>query len=96
VQQYHASAYGMVAATRGYMRPANEWNHQTVRVVGSTIQVELNGVRILDTDLQKLDPKTLMAPIERFKGRTNTKGHFGFAGHGAPIHYRNVEIATHE
>jgi len=36
-----------------------------------------------------------MYPIERFKGRTNTKGHFGFAGHGAPIHYRNVEIERH-
>lgn len=93
--QHHASAYGMAAATRGFMRPANEWNHQTVRVVGSTIQVELNGVRILDTDLNKLDPEKLMYPIERFKGRTNTKGHFGFAGHGAAIHYRNVEVQRH-
>lgn len=93
--QHHASAYGMVAAKRGYQRPAGEWNHQVVRVVGSTIQVDLNGTRILDADLDKVDPEVAMYKLEKFKGRTNTRGHFGFAGHGAPIQYRNVEIMEH-
>ena len=35
-------------AHRGYLRPAGEWNFMEVTVRGSTIQVELNGTRILD------------------------------------------------
>ncbi len=50
-RQYHGSAYGMSAAQRGFLRPAGEWNHQVVHVDGSKIQVELNGTKILDTDL---------------------------------------------
>ena len=53
-RQVHGSAYGMVAALRGYQRPAGEWNYQEVTVKGSTIKVELNGTRILDADLSKV------------------------------------------
>ena len=53
-RQYHGSAYGMVAAHRGYLRPPGVWNYQEVTVKGSTIQVELNGTRILDADLSKV------------------------------------------
>ncbi|MES2569343.1 MAG: DUF1080 domain-containing protein, partial [Verrucomicrobiota bacterium] len=54
-RQAHGSAYGMVAAQRGYQRPIGEWNFQEVTVKGSTIQVELNGNLILNTDLSKVD-----------------------------------------
>ena len=47
-RQAHGSAYGMVAAQRGYQRPIGEWNFQEVTVQGSTIKVELNGTVILD------------------------------------------------
>src|SRR5262249_27330860 len=50
-RQYHGSAYGMVAATRGYLRPTGEWNFQEVTIKGSKIKVELNGSVILDCDL---------------------------------------------
>jgi hypothetical protein len=33
-RQYHGSAYGMVAAHRGYLRPVGEWNFQEVTVKG--------------------------------------------------------------
>jgi len=56
-RQYHGSAYGMAAATRGYLRPVGQWNFQEVTVKGSTIKVELNGSVILETDLSTLDPK---------------------------------------
>ena len=89
-QQYHGSAYGMVPAHRGYLREPGQWNYQEVTVKGSTIRVELNGVTILNADLSKVEKP--MAPIAKFKGRTRTKGHFGFAGHGAAVQYRNVSI----
>src|SRR5690606_36815669 len=83
--QYHGSAYGMVPAHRGYLHKPGEWNFQQVTVKGSKITVELNGTVILDTDLGTVDPKTFMYTDDPFKGRTRTKGHFGFAGHGLPV-----------
>ena len=53
-RQSHGSAYGMVAAKRGYLRPVGEWNFQEVTVKGSTIKVELNGTVILDADLSQV------------------------------------------
>ena len=53
-RQAHGSAYGMVAAHRGYLRPTGEWNFEEVTVKGSKIKVELNGTVILDTDLSKV------------------------------------------
>ncbi len=89
-QQVHGSAYGMVGAHTGYLRPLGEWNYQEVTVKGSTIRVELNGFVILDTDLADVtDP---MGPIENFRGRLRKQGHFGFAGHGDPVRYRNIHI----
>ena len=43
-RQAHGSAYGMVAAARGYLRPVGQWNFQEVTVKGSKIKVELNGI----------------------------------------------------
>ncbi len=88
-RQYHASAYGMVAAHRGYLRPTGEWNFQEVTVKGSTIKVELNGNLILDCDLK--DVTKFMADRPH-PGMTRTKGHFGFAGHGDPVEFRKVSI----
>src|SRR6185295_8352375 len=53
-RQAHGSAYGMVAAARGYQRPIGEWNFEEVTVKGSKIKVELNGFVILNTDLSKV------------------------------------------
>jgi hypothetical protein len=86
-RQFHGSAYGMAAAQRGFLRPAGEWNFQTVDVVGSTLKVELNGTVILDTDLSKI--ADYMAG-KFHPGKDVTKGHFGFAGHNDPVSFRNI------
>ena len=88
-RQAHGSAYGMVAAKRGYLRPAGEWNFQEVTVDGSTIQVELNGSVILDTDLSKVTEYMADSP---HPGKDRTSGYFGFAGHNDPVEFRNVSI----
>ena len=54
--------------------------------------MELNGYVIVDADISKLDPKTFMYDEKKFKGRTNTEGYFGFAGHGAAVKFRDVRI----
>ncbi len=88
-RQAHGSAYGMVAATRGYLRPVGQWNFEEVTVKGSTIKVELNGSVILDADLSKV--KELMANSPH-PGKDRTSGFFGFAGHSDPVEFRNVSI----
>ena len=90
-RQAHGSAYGLVAAARGYQRPAGEWNLQDVTVVGSTIRVELNGTVILNTDLAKVDSTTYMSGSAH-PGVTRTEGFFGFAGHNDPVRFRRVTI----
>ena len=89
-RQYHGSVYGQVAAKRGHLKPVGEWNTQTVTVKGHHITVELNGTVITDADVSKVTE--FMYPVKKFKGRLRTSGHFGFAGHGDPVEYRNVRI----
>jgi hypothetical protein len=88
-RQFHGSAYGMVPALKGYLRPVGEWNVQEVTVRGSKIIVELNGTRILDADLSTV---TSFLADSAHPGKDRTSGHFGFAGHGDPVMFRNVRI----
>lgn len=88
-RQFNGSAYGLAAAVRGFDRPVGEWNYEQVTVKGHTIQVELNGVRILDADLSKV---TATKGDEAHPGKDRTAGHFGFCGHNDPVAFRNVKI----
>jgi hypothetical protein len=88
-RQTHGSAYGMVAAHRGYLRQPGQWNYQQVTVVGPTVKVELNGVTILDADLSKVTEFMANSP---HPGKDRTSGYVGFAGHNDPVEFRNVSI----
>ena len=88
-RQYHGSAYGMYPAHRGYLRKTGDWNFQEVKVVGSTINVELNGTVILNCDVAKVTEFMANSP---HPGKDRTAGHFGFAGHSDPVEFRKVEI----
>jgi len=86
-RQYNGSAYGMVAAHRGYLRPVGEWNFEEVTVKGSKIKVELNGSVILDADLSKVTEFKDNTP---HPGKDRTSGFFGFAGHHEPVAFRAI------
>jgi len=88
-RQAHGSAYGMVAALRGYQHPIGEWNYEEVTVVGPTIKVELNGTQILDADLSHV---TEFLHNLAHPGKDRTSGHFGFAGHNDPVMFRDITI----
>src|SRR5204862_6531345 len=88
-RQYNGSAYGMVPAHRGYLRPVGEWNFEEVTVKGPTLKVELNGTVILDIDLSKVTKYMANSP---HPGKERTSGHFGFAGHNDPVAFRNIQI----
>jgi len=88
-RQYNGSAYGMVPAHRGYLRPVGEWNFEEVTVKGPTLKVELNGTLILDTDLSTV---TKYMANSAHPGKDRTRGHFGFAGHNDPVAFRHIQI----
>ena len=89
VRQYHGSAYGMVAAARGFLRPIGEWNFQETTVKGPEITVELNGNVILKADVSKVTEFMANTP---HPGKDLTKGHFGFAGHSDPVQFRAISM----
>jgi hypothetical protein len=62
-----------------------------VTVQGSTIRVELNGYVILDTDLSKISDYMANSP---HPGKDRKTGHFGFAGHGDAVEFRQVMIKS--
>jgi hypothetical protein len=88
-RQTHGSAYGMVAAHRGYLRPVGQWNYEQVTVKGPTIKVELNGTTILNADLSTV---TDFLDNKAHPGKDRTSGFFGFAGHNDPVEFRNISI----
>ena len=69
---------GTPRAERGYQHPVGEWNFQEVTVRGPTIQVELNGTVILDTDVSTIDMSKVMSK-KGHPGKDRTRGFFGFA-----------------
>ncbi len=88
-RQAHGSAYGMVAAARGYQHPIREWNFEEVTVKDHKIKVELNGTVILDCDLSKVSE---CMNGGAHPGKDRLKGYFGFAGHNDPVAFRDIRI----
>jgi hypothetical protein len=88
-RQYNGSSYGMIPAHRGYLRLTGEWNFMEVVVRGPTLQVELNGTRILEGDLSKV---TKFLGGKPHPGKDRTSGYFGFCGHNDPVAFRLVQI----
>jgi len=91
-RQAHGSAYGMIAAARGFQRPIGDWNYQRVTVKGSSIQVELNGFLILNGDVATV--KDIMANSPH-PGKDRLAGFFGLAGHSDPVAFRNLRLKDH-
>jgi Domain of Unknown Function (DUF1080) len=90
--QYHGSLYGLAPATRGYLRPAGEWNYQEVVVEGDRIEVHLNGFEILNVNVAEARKKPLDG--KEHPGASRTSGHIGFAGHNEPVAFRKIRIKS--
>jgi len=96
--QYHGSVYQMFPAKRGFQRPVGEWNSEEITVKGRQITVTLNGVTIVDANLDDVKDEALLAKHrdlgrpEGSRGIANTKGHIGLLGHGTRVEFRNIRI----
>jgi hypothetical protein len=96
--QYHGSIYQMFPAKRGFQKPVGEWNAVEISVKGRHVTVTLNGVAIVDANLDDMKDEALLATHrnltlpEGSRGIANTKGHIGLLGHGTRVEFRNIRI----
>jgi len=91
--QHHGSIYGVVPAKTGSLKPVGEWNYQEVTAKGKQITIKLNGVTIVDADLEKAStPKTIDG--QKHPGLLRESGRIGFAGHGDRVDFRNLRIKS--
>ncbi|UCE41155.1 MAG: DUF1080 domain-containing protein [Candidatus Aminicenantes bacterium] len=89
--QYHGSIYGVVPAKRGYLRPVGQWNEQEVLADNRRVSVKLNGVVIVDVDIEKASTPETMDGRDH-PGLKREKGHIGFLGHGSRVEFRNIRV----
>jgi hypothetical protein len=90
-EQHHGSIYDVIPARTGFLKPAGEWNEEEIMAQGSHIRVTLNGVIILDADLNNVREE---ATLKKHPGLKNKSGHIGFLGHGSLVEFRNIRIKT--
>jgi hypothetical protein len=96
--QYHGSVYQMFPPKRGHQKPVGEWNSEEITVKGRQVTVVLNGVTIVDANLDTVKDEAVLAKHrdmskpEGSRGIANTKGHIGLLGHGARVEFRNLRV----
>ncbi|MFN3484393.1 MAG: DUF1080 domain-containing protein, partial [Planctomycetota bacterium] len=87
--QYHGSIYDVVAARRGHLKPVGEWNEEEITARGRRITVKLNGIVIVNADLDEIRDEQV---LRKHPGLKNAKGHIGFLGHGTRVEFRNIRV----
>jgi hypothetical protein len=90
-EQHHGSVYDVIPARTGFLKPAGEWNEEEITANGSHIRVKLNGVIILDADLNLVQEP---AVLQKHPGLRRKSGHIGFLGHGSLVEFRNIRVKT--
>jgi hypothetical protein len=88
-EQHHGSVYDVIPARTGFLKPAGEWNTEEIMAQGSRIRVTLNGVIILDADLNLVQEE---AVLKKHPGLRRKSGHIGFLGHGSLVEFRNIRL----
>ena len=88
-EQYHGSIYDVIPARTGFLRTPGEWNEEEITANGRRITVVLNGVIILDADLDMVREP---AVLKKHPGLARRSGHIVLIGHGSRVEFRNMRI----
>ena len=89
--QYHGSVYGVIPAIPGHLRPVGEWNEEEIRCIGRRVRVILNGVTIVDGDLDEASAGGTPDGKEH-PGLKRASGHIALCGHNTTVEFRNLRI----
>ena len=88
-EQYHGSIYDVVAAKRGALKPAGQWNSEEITADGRHVKVVVNGQTIVDANLNDVSD---LEKIRKHPGLFSERGRIGFLGHGDYLEFRNIRI----
>lgn len=88
-RQANGSAYGLIAARKGHLKPIGEWNTMEITVRGHTLAVDVNGTRVMEGDVSMVEKKMRKEP---HPGLMRTEGHIGLCGHRDPVEFRSIEV----
>lgn len=86
-EQFTGSVYDVVAASQHVTRPAGEWNTMRIVCRGPHIEVALNGVEVVNADLDKYPDKDAEHP-----GLKRKRGYIGLQNHSSIVQYRNIRL----
>ena len=75
-----------------YVRKPGKWNFEEVKVIGSEIEVYLNGILVTKGDVSQFKGDGDTPDHNRHPGLHNMKGHIGWLGHGHPVMWKNIRI----
>jgi 3-keto-disaccharide hydrolase len=89
------AAYGLYPSPAGIVKPAGEWNQIRLLVKGHHVEHWLNGVKVVEYELQSPDWEAKVA-ASKFKqwpgyGRA-LKGYIALQDHGDRVWYRSIKI----
>ncbi|MBM3813575.1 MAG: DUF1080 domain-containing protein [Acidimicrobiia bacterium] len=87
--QYHGSIYNLFPAKTGALKPAGEWNEQEITADGRRVHVKVNGIVVVDADLDSIKDPAL---LQKHPGIARAGGRVGFLGHGSRVEFRNIRI----
>ena len=75
-----------------YVRRPGMWNFEEVKVVGSEIEVYLNGYLITKADVSKFKGDGDTPDGKKHPGLHNACGRIGWLGHGHNVKWKNIRI----
>lgn len=90
--------YDMLEPSQTAVKPAGEWNRYLITCRGSKIQVELNGVAIIDADLDRWtepgkNPDGTKMKFVKMAGKDKPRaGWIGLQDHGDKVSYRKLRV----
>ena len=75
-----------------YLRKPGMWNFAEVKVIGSEIEVYLNGYLVTKTDVSKFKGDGDTPDGVAHPGLHNAKGHIGWIGEAGNVKWKNIRI----
>ena len=75
-----------------YVRRPGFWNFEEVKVIGSEIEVYLNGYLVTKGDVAKFNGDGDTPDGKKHPGLHNASGPIGWLGHGCNVKWRNIRV----
>ena len=86
--QHTGSIYDVVPASKQNNKPVGEWNTMRIICNGSKVTIELNGMTLVEADLEDSKEKK----GAKHPGLSRGKGHIGFQSYNTLVEFKNVFI----